>query len=192
MFRTPCLAAIIGIAFLTASAAVPDKSFAVTADYSTEGATPLDPASVNTEQQQYAQRGGGRGGGGKRGGGGRSPGSKPSNRPSGGPGGPGAGPGGPGGAGPGGPGGPGAGPGGPSGPSGNVNVNVNRSANVTVKNRGYGWRGSRWGAVVFGVTLGTAIVVVANTPPPPPDPSLCWTWNNDALTEGYWYYCEGP
>jgi hypothetical protein len=63
--------------------------------------------------------------------------------------------------------------------------------NVSVKHRGYGWRGARWGAVVFGVTLGTAIIVAANTPPYPPDPSLCWTWNNSALTSGYWYYCEG-
>jgi hypothetical protein len=71
-------------------------------------------------------------------------------------------------------------------------VSVTRNVNVRVKHRGYGWRGARWGAVVFGVTLGTAIIVAANTPPYPPDPSLCWTWNNAALTEGYWYYCEGP
>ncbi|QDG77609.1 hypothetical protein [Labrenzia sp. PHM005] len=71
----------------------------------------------------------------------------------------------------------------------NVNVNVNR--NVRVVRRPVGWRGAHWGAIVFGVTLGTIIVVAANTPPPPPDPSLCWTWTNDALTEGYWYYCDG-
>lgn len=71
----------------------------------------------------------------------------------------------------------------------NVNVNVNR--NVRVTRRPAGWRGRHWGAVVFGVTLGTVIVVAASTPPPPPDSSLCWTWSNDALTEGYWYYCDG-
>jgi len=54
------------------------------------------------------------------------------------------------------------------------------------------WRGARWGAVVAGVTLGTIIVVAANTPPPPPSPDLCWTWTNAARTHGYWYYCSGP
>ena len=74
----------------------------------------------------------------------------------------------------------------------NVNRNVNRNVNVSVRTRPYGWRGARWGAVAFGVTMGAIIVVAANTPPPPPDPSLCWTWANSALTEGYWYYCSGP
>lgn len=73
----------------------------------------------------------------------------------------------------------------------NVNRNVNRNVNVNVKTRGYGWRGARWGAVAFGVTMGAVIVVAANTPPYPPDPSLCWTWTNAALTQGYWYYCSG-
>jgi hypothetical protein len=71
----------------------------------------------------------------------------------------------------------------------NVNVNVNRNVNVVSRPRG--WRGRHWGAVVFGVTLGTIIVVAANTPPPAPDLSLCWTWTNDAMTEGFWYYCTG-
>ena len=62
---------------------------------------------------------------------------------------------------------------------------------VNVRHRHHGWRGRHWGAVVFGVTLGTAIIVAANTPPYPPDPSLCWTWSNSALTRGYWYYCDG-
>lgn len=78
----------------------------------------------------------------------------------------------------------------------NTNINVNRNRNVNVhvdvRTRPYGWRGARWGAVAFGVTMGAIIVVAANTPPPPPDPSLCWTWTNSALTEGYWYYCSGP
>jgi len=74
----------------------------------------------------------------------------------------------------------------------NVNRNVNRNVNVNVRTRGYGWRGARWGAVAFGVTMGAIIVVAANTPPYPPDPSLCWTWNNAGLTQGYWYYCDGP
>jgi hypothetical protein len=74
----------------------------------------------------------------------------------------------------------------------NRNVNINRNVNVTVKHRGYGWRGVHWGAVAFGVTMGTIITVAANTPPPPPDPSLCWTWTNSAKTTGYWYYCSGP
>ena len=72
----------------------------------------------------------------------------------------------------------------------NANININRNVNVTV--RDYGWRGARWGAVAFGVTMGTVIVVAANTPPPPPHPTLCWTWTNAALTKGYWYYCSGP
>ena len=74
----------------------------------------------------------------------------------------------------------------------NVNKNVNRNVNVHVKNRSYGWRGARWGAVAFGVTMGAIITVAANTPPYPPDPSLCWTWTNASLTQGYWYYCSGP
>ena len=74
----------------------------------------------------------------------------------------------------------------------NRNVNINRNVNVTVKHRGYGWRGVHWGAVAFGVTMGAIITVAANTPPPPPDPSLCWTWTNSARTTGYWYYCSGP
>lgn len=76
----------------------------------------------------------------------------------------------------------------------NVNINANRNTNVNVnvRTRGPGWRGARWGAVAFGVTMGAIIVVAANTPPPPPDPSLCWTWTNSARTQGYWYYCSGP
>ena len=76
----------------------------------------------------------------------------------------------------------------------NVNRNTNRNVNVNVnvRRRGYGWRGTRWGFVAFGVTLGTTIIVVANTPPPPPHVTLCWTWSNAALTNGYWYYCSGP
>lgn len=76
----------------------------------------------------------------------------------------------------------------------NVNRNTNRNVNVNVnvRHRGYGWRGTRWGVVVFGVTMGTIIVVAANTPPPPPHSTLCWTWSNAALTKGYWYYCSGP
>jgi len=55
-----------------------------------------------------------------------------------------------------------------------------------------GWRGARWGAVVAGITLGTIIVVAANSAPPPPAEGLCWTWTNAARTQGYWYYCSGP
>lgn len=200
MFKRSCLAAVLGIAFLAVSAAVPDNASAATAGFVTESATPSDPASAKVEHQRIARggRGGGRGGGGSRSRGSRPSssnrgarpssrpsGGRPSNRPSGGPGRPGAGPGGPGRPGGGLP--PSAGR-----PGGGGNVNINRNVNVSVKHRGYGWRGARWGAVVFGVTLGTAIIVAANTPPYPPDPSLCWTWNNSALTSGYWYYCEGP
>ena len=180
MFKTSCLAAVTGIALFAVSAAVPGNAFAVTTDYAAEDASPSEPASVNIEQQQYAQKKRGGGGGGK--GAKRRPkgsasnrGARPSNRPSAGTK-PGNRPGTK-------PNRPGAGPGG--------NVNVTRNVNVTVKHRGYGWRGARWGAVVFGVTLGTAIIVAANTPPYAPDPSLCWTWNNAALTRGYWYYCSG-
>jgi hypothetical protein len=76
----------------------------------------------------------------------------------------------------------------------NVNRNVNRNVNVNVnvRHRGYGWRGARWGAVAFGVVMGTAIIVAYNTPPIAPNPELCWTWSNSALTRGYWYYCSGP
>jgi len=192
MYRNSCLAAVIGVVFFAIPLAVPGNAIAAAAGYAGDGANPSDPASMNIEHRRYARggRGGGRGGGGgARRGGGRGGGSanisrgrasagnrgaRPSNRPSGDrPGG----------------GRPGAGPG---GPGGGGNVNINRSANVTVRHRGYGWRGARWGAVVFGVTLGAAIVVAANSPPYPPDPSLCWSWNNAALTSGYWYYCEGP
>jgi len=186
MFKRSCLAAVLGIAFLAVSAAVPIKAIAATSEFTTESSRSLDSASVNIEQQRYAQRGGGRSASRSRGGrsasnrgarpSSRPSGGRPSNRPSGGrPGG----------------GRPGVGPGGPGRPGGGGTVNISRSANVTVKHRGYGWRGARWGAVVFGVTMGTAIIVAANTPPYPPDPSLCWTWNNSALTSGYWYYCEG-
>ena len=172
MFKRSFLAAVIGIALFAISVAVPGNAIAATAGYTTDGANPSDPALVNTEHQRYAQkRGGGRGASRGRGGGrasssnrGARPSNRPSNRPS----------------------------AGPGRPGGGGNVNINRNVNVTVKHRGYGWRGARWGAVVFGVTLGTAIVVAANTPPYPPDPSLCWTWNNAALTSGYWYYCAGP
>ncbi len=185
MFKRSCLAAVTGIVLFAISAAVPGNASAATTDYITEDANPSDPASVNIEQQRYAQKK--RGGGGRKSGAKRRPkgsasnrGARPSSRPSAGakkkPGSPGTKPGNR----------PGTKPGGPSG-----NVNVNRNVNVRVVNRGYGWRGARWGAVVFGVTLGTAIVVAANTPPYPPDPSLCWTWSNSALTRGYWYYCDG-
>ncbi|MEM8840915.1 MAG: hypothetical protein AAGD47_03980 [Pseudomonadota bacterium] len=70
----------------------------------------------------------------------------------------------------------------------NRNVNVHRSG-VVIVDRSPGWRGAYWGTLAFGVTLGALIVVAANTPPPPPDPTLCWTWSNSELTEGYWYYC---
>ena len=183
MFKRSCLAAVIGIVLFAGSAPVPGNAIAATAGFASEAANPSDSASMNVKQQQFARKGGGRGGGrsagrsrGGRGAssrGARRPSSRPSNRPSGGR--------------------PGAGPGRPGGgrPGGGGNININRNVNVSVKHRGYGWRGARWGAVVFGVTLGTAIIVAANTPPYPPDPTLCWTWNNSALTSGYWYYCEG-
>jgi hypothetical protein len=187
MFKRSCLAVAIGIALLAVSAAVPIKAIAATAGYTTEGSNPSDTASAKVKYQRFARggRGGGRGGGGARSRGSRPSssnrgarpssrpsGGRPSNRPSGGR--------------------PSTGrPPGAGRPGGGGNVNINRNVNVSVKHRGYGWRGARWGAVVFGVTLGTAIIVAANTPPYPPDPSLCWTWNNAALTSGYWYYCEG-
>jgi hypothetical protein len=185
MFKTSCLAAVTGIVLFAVSAAVPGNAFAVTTDYATEDASPSDPASVNSEQRRYAQKK--RGGGGRKSGAKRRPkgsasnrGARPSNRP-----GAGTKPGNR----------PGTNPGNrPGTKPGNRpgrDVNINRNVNVTVKHRGYGWRGARWGAVIFGVTLGTAIIVAANTPPYPPDPSLCWTWNNAALTSGYWYYCDG-
>lgn len=74
----------------------------------------------------------------------------------------------------------------------NTNVHVDKNVNVVVRHHDYGWHGTRWGAVAFGVTMGALITVAANTPPYPPDPSLCWTWSNSAHTQGYWYYCSGP
>jgi hypothetical protein len=172
MFKTSCLAAVTGIVLFAVSAAVPGKAFAATTDYATEDTNPSDPATVNTEHRQYAQkRGGGRGAKRKPGASSRSRGARPSTRPSTGakkrPG------------------------SSPSKKKPGRDVNVNRNVNVNVRHHHHGWRGARWGAVVFGVTLGTAIVVAANTPPYPPDPSLCWSWNNAALTSGYWYYCDG-
>jgi hypothetical protein len=77
-----------------------------------------------------------------------------------------------------------------------TNIDVNHKkhtdVNVYVRHHDHGWHGTYWGAVAFGVTLGTVITVAANTPPPPPDPSVCWTWTNSAQTKGYWYYCSGP
>ena len=177
MFKTSCLAAVTGIVLFAISAAVPGKTFAATTDYTTGDANPSDPASVNIEQQRYAQK---RGGGGGRSSGARrkpgasagSRGARPSTRPSAGTK-------------------PGNRPGTKPGNRPGGNVNVNRNVNVNVRHHHHGWRGARWGAVVFGVTLGTAIIVAANTPPYPPDPSLCWTWSNSALTRGYWYYCDG-
>ncbi len=216
MFNRLYSAVIISGVIFTVSATVSGKAFASMAAFSPESAKSSVPATVNTEPLILAQKRSRSGGARSRPSGGKAssksrskpstrpsggsprakPGTKPSTRPSGGS--PGAKPGtkpstrpsvgNPGSK-------PGSKPSTPSKPSGgnkNVNVNVNRSTNVTVRNRGHGWRGSRWGAVVFGVTLGTAIVVAANTPPPPPDPTLCWTWVNDAMTSGYWYYCEGP
>jgi len=166
MFKRSCLAAVTGLVLFAVSAAVPGKAFAATTDYATEDTNPSDPATVNTEHRQYAQkRGGGRGAKRKPGASSHSRGAKPGKRPS---------------------------AGGKKKPGRDVNINKNVNVNVKVKHRGNGWRGARWGAVVFGVTLGTAIVVAANTPPYPPDPSLCWTWSNSALTRGYWYYCDGP
>ena len=167
MFKKVCSTVLIGVMLFVVSAAVPGKGFAVTTGYTTEDGNPSDPASVNLKQEQYAQRksGGKRPSSGPKKTPSKSPGAKPS---------------------------PAAKPGPGSGSGGNKNVNVNRNVNVTVKHRGRGWRGTRWGAVVFGVTLGTLIVVAARKPPPAPDPSLCWTWNDDAQTKGYWYYCEGP
>ena len=60
-----------------------------------------------------------------------------------------------------------------------------------IRSRARNWRGRYWGRVAFGVTLGAIIVVAANSIPVAPDPSLCWTWTNDGLTRGYWYYCDG-
>lgn len=60
-----------------------------------------------------------------------------------------------------------------------------------IRSRARNWRGRYWGRVAFGVTLGAIIVVAANSVPVAPDPSLCWTWTNDGLTRGYWYYCDG-
>ena len=59
-----------------------------------------------------------------------------------------------------------------------------------IRRRAPNWRGRFWGHVVFGVTLGTVLTVAANAVPVAPDPSLCWTWTNEDLTRGYWYYCD--
>ncbi len=166
MFKRSWLAAVTGIVFIATSAVFPGGTYAATANYTTKGANPSVPVTADIEHQQFAR---GRGGGGSRG-----RGARPAKRPS-----------------------------GNSGRNTNVNrnknknvnrnVNINRNVNVNVnvRHRGHGWRGARWGAVVFGVTMGTIIVVAANTPPYPPDPSLCWTWSNASMTRGYWYYCNG-
>jgi hypothetical protein len=49
---------------------------------------------------------------------------------------------------------------------------------------------SYFGAIFAGVTLGAIITVIANTPPPPPSPDLCWYWNDQTYTSGYWDYCQ--
>jgi hypothetical protein len=165
---------------IAVSALVPHKTSAAITEFASGSTDPSNAKSEKIELQRYARSGRGRGGGSRSRGARpsqRPSGGRPSNRPSGGR--PGSGPSRPGG-------------GGNINRNVNVNRNVNRNVNVSVKHRGYGWRGARWGAVVFGVTLGTAIIVAANTPPYPPDPSLCWTWSNSALTSGYWYYCDGP
>jgi len=165
----------MGIVFFSFSAVISGNASAAVATPATEIANPFNSASADIKLQQYA-RGGRRGGGGaRRGGGGKRPGAgRPGGRP---------GAGRPGNR-------PGAGrPG--NRPGGRPGNRPNRNVNVNVRHRGYGWRGARWGAVAFGVTMGAAIVVAANTPPPAPDPSLCWTWSNSALTRGYWYYCSG-
>lgn len=170
MSKRSFLAMTFGVAILLISAVIPGKTFAAVVNLKTENADPLNPAMMQLEYQKFAQRGG-RGGRG-----GASAGAGAGRRPSGGrPGGPSARPGG----------GAGRRPGGAR-PGGNRNVNVN------VRTRGRGWRGRYWGRVAFGVTLGTAIIVVANTPPYPPNPALCWTWANSVYTSGYWYYCDGP
>ena len=174
MSKRSCLAFAIGFALFATSAAVPGKAFAAVADLNTTNAGPLDTATLDLTHRRLAQRRGGGGGrsGGRAGGrpsGGGGAGTKPGGRPGGAK-----------------PGGPSAKPGG-RGAGGSRNVNVN----VNVRHRSHGWRGRRWGAVAFGVTMGAIIVVAANTPPLAPDPSLCWTWTNAALTSGYWYYCDG-
>lgn len=185
MFKTLCMAAVTGVALIAASAAVPGKALAATAAYTKGDTGSPDRASAKSEHQQFAQKRGGGGGkkGAKRskGASSGSRGAKTANRPSAG-----------GNKKPAGGGNKKPDAGGKKKPDRDVNVNRNVNVNVNVRHRGHGWRGAHWGVVVFGVTLGTAIIVAANTPPYPPDPTLCWTWTNAALTSGYWYYCDGP
>lgn len=50
-----------------------------------------------------------------------------------------------------------------------------------------------WGRVVGGIALGTTIAVLnAGRAPAPPSSGLCWTWTNNARSQGYWYYCVEP
>lgn len=167
MFMRLCLATVFAIGLLMGSTTIPNRASAATPNLSVGNNQRSNAASMNAEYIQLAGR---RGGGSA-----RSRGAKPKRQ------------------------------GGNNanrkanksrnvnkGTNRKVNKNVNRNVNVNVRTRGYGWRGARWGAVAFGVTMGAVIVVAANTPPYPPDPSLCWTWSNAALTQGYWYYCDGP
>lgn len=181
MYMKFCLVAVMATGLLLEPATVPYAASAAVSDLSSGNSSQRSPAaSMNADYMQVAQR---RGGGGGRGGA-RSRGARPSG-------------------------------GGNANRNANRNVNknanrnVNKNANrnvnkntnrnvnrnvnvnVNVKTRGHGWRGARWGAIAFGVTMGAVIVVAANTPPYPPDPSLCWTWSNASLTQGYWYYCSG-
>ena len=50
-----------------------------------------------------------------------------------------------------------------------------------------------WGRVVAGVTLGTIIAATTvGTAPSPPESSLCWSWTDDSMSQGYWDYCSPP
>jgi hypothetical protein len=164
------LATLFGFAMLAGSAIVPNGATAAISDNSASSRQHSSSALMNPEYLQLARRGGGgssrsRGASRPSGGAARRPGGGTAKRPSG---------------------------SGKAKPNKNVNRNVNRNVNVNVRTRGRGWRGARWGAVAFGVTMGAIIIVAANTPPYPPDDSLCWTWSNASLTKGYWYYCSGP
>lgn len=170
MGKRALLLVTMGLLCLPLAGLNTDKAGAAVSTLTGEQASTSNNASVNEKGRQYARgRGGGGRGGAHRGGGGRKKVNRGGNRN--------------------------------TNANRNRNRNTNRNRNVNhnvnrrhhghVRHHHHGWRGARWGAVAFGVTMGTIIVVAANSPPYPPDPSLCWTWSNSALTRGYWYYCSG-
>jgi hypothetical protein len=81
------------------------------------------------------------------------------------------------------------------GPGGRPGMGMNRGPGFRGGGRPFrGWaRRPYYGTILGGIALGTIVgVAIAGTAPVAPAPNMCWFWNDQSYTQGYWDYCVAP